>query len=92
MPYEPYQEISNSKTFIVTPNDCKFLSLAKFNNEICPWKSGKQHKVLSDLDTYLVHEAFPTSIIDVPAPNPAPMAPLVPDIGTLSANLIDSDY
>ena len=68
----------------------KFPSLAELNDEIFPWESGKQHKVLSDINRYLVHEAFPTSVLNIPAP-PAPLAPVVPDIGTLSASLIKSD-
>ena len=82
MSYEAYKEIPKSTTSIVTPEDCKFPSLTKLNDEIFPWESGEQHKVLSYLDEYLVYEAFPISVLDAPAPKPAPLAPVVPDIGT----------
>ena len=61
------------------------------NDEIFPWESGERHKVLSDIDRYRVHEAFPASVLNAPAPNPAPLAPVIPNIGTLSASLIESD-
>ena len=55
------------------------------------WQSGEQDKVLSDINQYIAHEAFTSSVVDISAPKPAPPAPVVPDIGTLSASLISSD-
>ena len=66
-------------------------SLAKLNNEMFLWQSSEQDQVLSDIDQYIIHEVFPSSVVAIPAPKPAPPAPVVPDIGTLSASLISSD-
>ena len=50
LPYQLYKEVPNPTTFVVTPNDCKFLSLAELSDEFFPWQSGEQDHVLSDID------------------------------------------
>ena len=47
--------------------------------------------MLSDADRYIVHEAFPSSVIDISAPKPPPPVLVVSDIGKLSASLISFD-
>ena len=39
LPYQPYQEVPDPITFITTPDDCKFPSLAELNDEMFLWQS-----------------------------------------------------
>ena len=39
--YEPYKENTDPTDFLVTPDECKFSSLAKLNAEIFPWHFGE---------------------------------------------------
>ena len=71
MTYEPYKEISDPTTFLVTPDDCKFSSLAELNAEIFPRHFGEQDRALSDIDTHIIYEAFPGTVVDVATPKPA---------------------
>ena len=93
MIYEHYKEISDPTTFLVTLDDCKFSYLAELNTKISPRHFGEQDGALYDIDTYIIYEyeAFPDTVVYVAAPKPAPLAPVVPDIGTRSTSLINSD-
>ena len=56
----------------ITPDDFKFLSLAELNEEIFPWDSDEHNQVLLDVDKHIIHEAFPSTVVDVARLKPAP--------------------
>ena len=89
--YEPPKEISDPTACLVTPDDYRFSSLAELDAEIFLRHFGEQDWALSDIDTYIIYEAFPGTVIDVALPKLAPPLLVVPNIGTLSASLVNSD-
>ena len=42
------------------------------------WDFGGQDRALSDIDKYIIYEAFPDTVADVAAPKLAPHVPFVP--------------
>ena len=90
MPYHPYKDIPDLTHSCYT-RQCKFPSFAELNEEIVPWDSGEHTQVYSNVDKYIIHEAFPSTVDDIVPPKLAPPQPVVPDIGLLSADLLTSD-
>ena len=52
---------------LVTPDDCKFPSLAELTEVIFPSDSGENDQVLLDDDKYIIHEAFQGTTVNIPA-------------------------